>query len=70
MLTTIRTYTNVQKAYIVCGLLKFNNIPAEVQDTGTNSVFPSLDEDSGGASVMVAKSDMEKAEKLLQENGE
>ena len=65
MLKPLRIYPTSEQAYIVRGMLADAGINATVQDTGMNSVFPSLDENSGGATLLVPAKDVEKAEELL-----
>ena len=49
----LRTYSTPEQAYIVRGMLADAGIAAQVQDTGTNSVFPSLGGGTGGATLLV-----------------
>lgn len=66
----IRTYNTAEQAYIVRGMLADNGIHAQVQDTGVNSVFPSLDEGPGGATLLVSEKDAARAEELLARHGD
>lgn len=70
MLTPIRTYNNVDQAYMVRGLLASEGITAEVQDAGPNSVFPSLDDNEGYATIYVDASQVEAADEILRRQGE
>lgn len=66
MFTPIRTYNTIQEAYIVQGLLVSQGIEAQVQGAESNSVFPSLDENGGAATVYVQQNQLQQAERVLQ----
>ncbi|MDE5874149.1 MAG: DUF2007 domain-containing protein [Muribaculaceae bacterium] len=62
---TLATYSTIEDAYIVKGMLESNGIPALVRNEN-NLYVPIFD----GVSVMVFEKDFEKARKLLEEHGD
>lgn len=70
MMKALRTYSTPEQAYIVRGMLDDAGIAAQVQDTGTNSVFPSLGGGTGGATLLVDEKDAPRAKELIAAHGD
>ena len=62
---TLASYSNIQEASIIRGMLESNGIPAMISDNN-NLYVPVF----GGVAVIVDEKDAARAEALLRENGD